>query len=121
MIGKALFTTLFITTSAHAGIETEIAQQQKKEGHLKSTLEAQRELAKQAYQDAFELASSSPLNRNEQLQRSQDAYNIWDEFIEKVCRAEALESTRTRAEPTNQLICMVKIYKEKAQFFRSII
>lgn len=121
MIGKSLLVTLFFITSAHAGLEAEIAQQKATEDYLEAELEAQKELAKQAYQDVFELASTSTLHRDEQLERLEDAYKIWDEFIEKTCRAEVLESIRTRAESTDRLTCMVKRFKEKELFFKSII
>lgn len=120
-IGKAVFAALFIIGSAQAGLETEIAQQQEIQEHLHAEVEAQRNAAKQAYRELVEFVSTSPINKEEQLKRLQDAYNIWDEFIEKTCRAEALESIGTRAEQANELDCMIKKYKEKEGYFKSAI
>ncbi len=121
MIGKALLAALFFVTLAHADLETEIAQQQATERNLEAELETQKDLAVQAYKAAVEFSSTSPTNAQEQLERLNDAQKIWDDFIEKICRAETLESIGTRAEPTDKLSCMVKRYKEKEQFFKSII
>lgn len=121
MIGKTLILLLFIMSSAYAGIETEIAQQQAIEKQLIIEVDAQKARADQAYKDAVELASASPINRHEQLERLEAAYKIWADFIDKICQAEVLDSIGTRAEPTSKLTCMVKRYKEQEHFFESSI
>ncbi|KJH85143.1 hypothetical protein MCB86_02505 [Pseudomonas sp. KSR10] len=121
MIGKAIFTAFFFTALAHAGLETEIAQQQETEKQLRMELEAQKDLAEHAYKEVVEFASTSPTNHEEQVKRLEEAFKVWDDFIEKTCRAEALESIGTRAEQANKLDCMIKRYKEKEAYFNSTI
>lgn len=120
-IGKAVFATLLIVGSAQAGLETEIAQHLEIQERLHAEVEAHRNAAKQAYMEVVEFVSTFPTNKEEQLKRLHDAYSIWDEFIEKTCRAEVLESIGTRAEQTNELDCMVRKFKEKEEYFKAII
>ena len=55
------------------------------------------------------------------MERLADAYNAWDEFIEKACLAENLETSGTRAEQANKLNCMIIRYKDKERFFKAAI
>ncbi len=124
MIGKIpviAVIVLLCMNLAHAGLENEIAQQQKKEEHLQAQLEIQKKISAQAYKDAAELVEDSIINRGEQLNRLEAAHVIWDEFIDKTCLAESLESIGTRAERANKLQCMINKHKEKEIFFKSLI
>lgn len=121
MVGRVIVAALFFIELANAGLEEELEQQQEIEARLQSELEMQRELSAQTYSDAVEFAQGAIINREEQMGRLEAADTIWDEFIEKICRAEALESIGTRAERANNLQCMIKKYKEKEMFFKAII
>lgn len=121
ILGKALFITLSYIGLAHAELENELQQQQEIEQHLQIELEAQKKSSAQSYNDVIEFAKGATINRDEQVNRLQSANSIWDEFIEKICTAENLESIGTRAERASYLQCMIKKYKEKDLFFKSLI
>ena len=116
MNGRVFFAALFCSGLANADLDTEIKQQQEIEARLQSELEEQKKLSIMAYKDIFDFANESNFNRDEQIKRLESANEIWDEFIEKACKAEVLEAIGTRAEHASTLQCMVKKYKEKNPF-----
>lgn len=121
MIGKAIFAALLCIGLAHAGLENELEQQQEIERRLQSELDIQKEISAQAYREVVEFVEGAIINREEQIERLRAANIVWDEFIEKTCRAETLESIGTRAEHASDLQCMIKKHKEKEKFFKAAI
>jgi hypothetical protein len=121
VIGRAIVIALFCIGLAHAGIEDELEQQQNIEGRLQSELEMQMELSAQAYRDVVDFTEGAIINREEQIERLKAANIVWDEFIEKICRVETLESIGSRAEHANNLQCMIEKHKEKERFFKAAI
>lgn len=121
MGGKVFVAALFSVGIAHADLKIETKQQLDINNSLLSELETQKQAAAQAYSEIFELAESAVINRQEQVKRLKEANQTWDEFALKICRAEALESIGTRAEHTNNLKCLIKKYKDKQDFFYSLI
>lgn len=121
MIGRVIVVALLCIGLAHAGLEDELEQQQDIEGRLQSELEMQKKISAQAYREVVEFVEGAIINREEQIERLEAADIVWDEFIEKVCRVEALESIGSRAERANYLQCMIKKHKEKERFFKAAI
>ena len=118
ILGKLLLTALLYTGLVRAELQEELHQQLKIEERLQAELDAQKKLSAQAYSEAIEFVGESLLNREEQLRRLKAVDNIWDEFIEKSCKAENLESIGTRAEHESYLQCMVRRYNEKRIFLK---
>lgn len=121
VLGKILVASLLYIGLAHAGLENELQQQQEIEERLQAELEVQKIASAKSYNDAIDFAGEAIINRDEQIERLKAANSIWDEFIEKICTAEALESIGTRAERASNLQCMIKRHKEKELFFKSLI
>lgn len=121
MTGRILLVFLIFTGLAHAELEQEIEQQKQIEHQLKLELDKQIQLTKQAYRDVMDFVNDAPINRDEQMKRLIEVESEWDVFIEKVCLLEGIESINTRAELANKLQCMIKKYKDKGEFYKSII
>lgn len=120
-LGKLLITALLYTGLVRAELQEELHQQLKIEERLQAELDAQKKSAAQAYSEVVEFTGESLINREEQLRRLKAVDNIWDEFIEKSCKAENLESIGTRAEHASYLQCTTRRYNEKRSFFKSLI
>lgn len=120
--GRALiWVALFFSGPTHADLDSEITQQQEIEARLQSELAEEKKLSEGAYQEVFEFVDGSSFNRREQIIRLESANEIWDEFIGKTCEAQVLEAIGTRAERANTLRCMIERYKDKKNFFSSLI
>jgi transketolase len=121
MSGRIFFlAALFCSGLVRADLGTEIKQQQEIEAGLQFELEKQKKSSLKAYKDIFDFVNESNPNRDEQINRLESANEIWDEFIERACKAEVLETIGTRAEYASTLQCMIRKYKEKEYFFRSL-
>lgn len=121
MIGKIIITSLLFIGSVHAGLEIELQQQLEIEKRLQTDLEIQKKSSEQAYRVTIDFVSEAVINREEQIDRLKAADTVWNDFIEKTCSAESIESIGTRAENANNLQCMIKRFKEKEAFFKSLI
>lgn len=113
----ALFAFMSVVDSTSANLEIELKQQKADEDVLKSQLEMARRDATTAYNNAKKFYGDDPIMQAEKIKNLGESSIAWDNFIEKTCLFESIESLGTRAEETSKLNCLIKKYKSKAEYY----